>query len=70
MGITINRKFEDQLETAALEFLENRSKYDQIISIYHTDADGISSGAIIKSMMERLKLKSESYPFNLDISSF
>nr|QEE15167.1 DHH family protein [Candidatus Prometheoarchaeum syntrophicum] len=64
----INQKFENYLETTALEFLENKAKYKEIISIHHTDADGISSGAIIKKMLERLGLKFKQYAFNLDVS--
>ena len=64
----INQKFEIYLETTALEFLENKAKYKEIISIHHTDADGISSGAIIKRMLERLGLNFKQYAFNLDIS--
>ena len=62
----INQKFENFLETTALEFLENKEKYKEIISIHHTDADGISSGAIIKKMLERLNLNYKQYGFNLD----
>jgi len=64
----INQKFENYLETTALEFLENKEKYKEIISIHHTDADGISSGAIIKKMIERLGLNYKQYAFNLDMS--
>lgn len=63
----INQKFENYLETTALEFLENKEKYEEIISIHHTDADGISSGAIIKKMLERLDLNFKQYGFNLDL---
>lgn len=53
--IGINKDFERNLETCTSEFRENLATYSEIISIHHTDADGISSGAIMKSMLGRVK---------------
>ncbi|WP_371802589.1 DHHA1 domain-containing protein [Candidatus Lokiarchaeum ossiferum] len=64
----INPQFEQYLETASMEFLENLSKYSQILSIHHSDADGITAGAIIKQMLNRLKVKYTQTSFNLEIS--
>ncbi len=48
----INQKFEDRLETCAIEFNENLENYSEIVNVYHTDADGIGSAAIIKEMVK------------------
>jgi single-stranded-DNA-specific exonuclease len=64
----LNTKFDAHLELVALEFLENRTKYSEILSIHHTDADGITAGAIIQQMLQRLKLKFKQISFNLDRS--
>ena len=49
----ISKEFENTLETAAAEFNGNLANYGEIISITHTDADGISSGMIIQQMLDR-----------------
>ncbi|MHA1647937.1 MAG: DHHA1 domain-containing protein [Promethearchaeota archaeon] len=70
-GIKSNKDFENNLETIALEFLENLENYEEIVSIHHTDADGISSGAIIKEMIKKIDKKImgsfRQLAFNLDI---
>ena len=52
----INKPFEDQITTVAAELVENSKKYCEILLIYHTDADGISSGKIIRLMLTRMKI--------------
>ena len=64
----INPQFEQYLETTAMEFLENLPKYDHVLSIHHSDADGITAGAIIDQMLKRLKVKYKQTSFNLEIS--
>jgi single-stranded-DNA-specific exonuclease len=66
--VVINKNFENILETSALEFLENMAKYVEVLSIHHTDADGISSGAIIKNLMRILNLPFRQQTNNLDVS--
>ncbi len=61
-----NEKFENHIETCANEFLENKDRYSEIISIHHTDADGITAAAIINQMVTRLKKKIHQFSFDLD----
>jgi len=63
----LSKQFENTLETAASEFNENLPNYGEIISIAHTDADGISSGLIIQQMLNRLKIPYQQFTFGLEI---
>ncbi|MCK5346293.1 MAG: DHH family phosphoesterase, partial [Candidatus Heimdallarchaeota archaeon] len=62
----LSQQFENTLETAAAEFNENLSQYGEIVSITHTDADGISSGMIIQEMLNRLKIPYHQFTFGLN----
>jgi RecJ-like exonuclease len=66
--MNIHKAFENQLTTVASEFRENITQYRRVISVHHTDADGYSSGAIIKHMMLRYKTPFIQRPFNLRTS--
>lgn len=62
----MNQEFENRLTTIAAEFRENCKYYSEILSIHHTDADGISSGAIIKSLLSSMGLPFRQIANNLD----
>ena len=64
----MNKKFENNLETISAEFLENLQKYEEVICIHHTDADGFASGSIIDTVLYRLKKNHRLISFNLKIS--
>src|SRR6056297_541433 len=64
----LHKDFEDILETAALEFLENLDNYDEIVSVYHTDADGLGSGLLIKEMVKNLDKSYKGYSNTLEQS--
>ncbi|MCF2138573.1 MAG: DHHA1 domain-containing protein [Candidatus Lokiarchaeota archaeon] len=57
--------FDTNLETIALEFLENIEKYDKIHLLYHSDADGICSGLIIEKLLSKLRKPFKSTCINL-----
>ena len=48
----MNQKYDQHLEEIGLEFSERLPTYQRIISICHTDADGIASSVLIKSLLE------------------
>ena len=64
----LNKAFENQIDTAAMELIENAKNYQEILSIHHTDADGISSGEIIRKMVARLKVPFRQQSNNLDLN--
>ena len=49
----MNQKYDQLLEEIALEFSERLPNYQKIISVCHTDADGITSSVLIKSLLEK-----------------
>ncbi|MHA1673486.1 MAG: hypothetical protein ACTSYI_07650 [Promethearchaeota archaeon] len=62
-----SKDFDQHLEMCALEFSEKRSTYDKIISIHHTDADGICSGILIAKLLDKLQIPYLQQGFNLEV---
>ena len=48
----MSQKYDQRLEEISLEFIERLPTYQKIISVCHTDADGIASSILIKSLLE------------------
>ncbi|MHA1521095.1 MAG: hypothetical protein ACTSRK_13005 [Promethearchaeota archaeon] len=63
-----SKPFDQHLEMIALEFLEKRSTYEKIISIHHTDADGICSGILISKLLDKLRIPYIQQGFNLEVT--
>lgn len=61
----MNSKFEAHLEELAIEFREKQQNYQKIISICHTDADGIASAVVIKNVIGKRNSRFTQYFYDL-----